>query len=142
MNLSRHAQEGTSLLPPNQTQNSGSDEHAECRRLAAVLDRIGDKWTVMIIGALSQGPMRFNALRRLIGGVSQRMLTLTLRNLERDGLISRTVFPTIPPRVDYELTQTGQTLIGPLRLLSEWAKEHQGALEAAQSRFDSQHENT
>nr|WP_283812099.1 helix-turn-helix domain-containing protein [Pseudomonas corrugata] len=101
--------------------------------------RIGDKWTVMIIGALSTGPQRFNELRRLIGGVSQRMLTLTLRGLERDGLVTRTVYPTTPPRVDYELTTTGRTLIDPLRVLLEWANDHQTFIAQAQEGFDATH---
>ncbi|NSL53794.1 winged helix-turn-helix transcriptional regulator [Uliginosibacterium aquaticum] len=129
------------MLPPDQAEDSGSDEHEQCRRLAKVLDRIGDKWTVMIIGALSRGPMRFNALRRLIGGVSQRMLTLTLRGLERDGLVTRTVYPTIPPRVDYALTPIGQTLTEPLRVLSDWAMAYQSAIETAQDAYDSAQEN-
>ncbi|WP_241801874.1 winged helix-turn-helix transcriptional regulator [Pseudomonas corrugata] len=115
------------------------DEHDECRRLVKILARIGDKWTVMIIGALSTGPQRFNELRRLIGGVSQRMLTLTLRGLERDGLVTRTVYPTTPPRVDYELTTTGRTLIDPLRVLLEWANDHQTFIAQAQEGFDATH---
>ena len=75
----------------------------DCRAVGAVLARIGDKWSVLIVSRLGKGPMRFNELKRDIGGISQRMLTLTLRGLERDGLITRTVFPTVPPRVDYEL---------------------------------------
>ena len=112
------------------------DEHHQCRALGEVLDRIGDKWAVMVIGALSKGPMRFNALLRLIGGVSQRMLTLTLRGLERDGLVTRTLFPTIPPRVDYELTHLGHSLIVPLRQLFDWAQKHRSELENARQAFD------
>lgn len=109
------------------------DDHARCRALGAVLDRIADKWTIMAVGALSGGPMRFNAMARLIGGVSQRMLTLTLRNLEKDGLVTRTVYPTIPPRVDYELTPLGRTLIEPLGVLSEWAQTHLPQMEASRA---------
>ena len=76
-------------------------EHASCKALGQVLDRIGDKWTVMVVGGLAKGPMRFNALLRLIGGVSHRMLTLTLRGLEHDGLVKRTVYPSVPPKVEY-----------------------------------------
>jgi DNA-binding HxlR family transcriptional regulator len=100
--------------------SAGEDHpHADCRALGQVLDRIGDKWTIMVVGALSHGPLRFNALMRRIGGVSHRMLTLTLRGLERDGLVRRTPFATIPPRVDYELTPLGHSLIEPLSALSQ-----------------------
>lgn len=105
-------------------------KHTKCRALGEVLGLIGDKWTVMVVGALAGGPKRFNELRRLIGGVSQRMLTRTLRRLEQEGLVTRTVFPTIPPRVDYELTPHGHTLIVPLRALSEWAAKHRTVREA------------
>src|SRR3954471_18490304 len=95
-------------------------EHASCKALGQVLDRIGDKWTVMVVGALSKGPVRFNALLRLIDGVSHRMLTLTLRGLEHDGLVKRTVYASVPPKVEYELTAVGASLVKPLRALSEW----------------------
>ena len=112
------------------------DEHAQCRAAGQVLDRIGDKWTVMAVGALSKGPVRFNAMMRAIGGVSHRMLTLTLRGLERDGLVTRTAYPTIPPKVEYELTELGRSLIEPLTTLATWAQRHQPAIEAARARFD------
>ena len=86
---------------------------ADCRAVSDVLARIGDKWSVLVVSRLGDGPLRFNELRRSIGGISQRMLTLTLRGLERDGLITRTVFPTIPPRVDYALTPLGRDLLEP-----------------------------
>ncbi len=108
----------------------------DCRALGDVLGRIGDKWTVFVVGSLAGGPMRFSELRRGIEGISQRMLTLTLRALERDGLVTRTVQPTIPPRVDYALTPLGCTLIEPLVALAEWATAHRGAVEAARGRFD------
>jgi DNA-binding HxlR family transcriptional regulator len=108
-------------------------EHANCRALGQVLDRVGDKWTVMVVGGLAKGPMRFNALLRLIGGVSHRMLTLTLRGLEHDGLVKRTVYPTVPPKVEYELTEVGRSLIKPLRGLSEWVQRNQGAIERARA---------
>ena len=113
-----------------------NDEPADCRLLAPVLARIGDKWTVFVVGLLSRGPMRFNEIRRTVGGISQRMLTLTLRGLERDGLVTRTVFPTIPPRVDYELTDMGRTLIGPLKSLHRWATANQATIETARAKFD------
>jgi DNA-binding HxlR family transcriptional regulator len=112
----------------------GDDDHANCKVLGQVLDRIGDKWTVMVVGALSKGPLRFNALLRVIGGVSHRMLTLTLRGLEQDGLVKRTVYPTVPPKVEYELTEIGASLIKPLRALSAWAQTNQSAIESARAR--------
>lgn len=107
-----------------------------CRATADLLARIGDKWTVYVVGLLQNGPMRFNEIRRTIGGISQRMLTLTLRGLERDGLVTRTVYPTIPPRVDYELTELGRTLIATLTGLAEWANSNGAAVERAQRNFD------
>ena len=88
---------------------------SECQRVGEVLGRIGDKWTVLVIAELGEGPVRFNALHRAIKGVSQRMLTLTLKNLERDGLVSRTVTATVPPRVDYALTDLGRSMLAPVR---------------------------
>src|SRR5258708_1566033 len=108
----------------------------DCRALGDVLSRIGDKWTVFVVGLLAKGPMRFNEIRRTIGGISQRMLTLTLRGLERDGMVNRTVYPTIPPRVEYALTPLGCTLIKPLVTLADWARVHQAAVEDARTRFD------
>lgn len=117
-----------------------SDEEAhpaaDCRAMGQVLDRIGDKWTIMVVGALSHGPMRFNALMRRIGGVSHRMLTLTLRRLERDGLVKRTAFPTIPPRVDYELTPLAHSLIEPLAALAQWGMDHRAEIEQARVDFE------
>lgn len=122
-------------IGPQSTDTSEND-HDECRAAGQVLDRIGDKWTVMVVGILSRGPMRFNALMRAIGGVSHRMLTLTLRGLERDGLVKRTAFPTIPPKVEYELTELGQSLIKPLKNLANWAQVNRPIVEAARTRFD------
>jgi DNA-binding HxlR family transcriptional regulator len=111
-----------------------------CRTISTLLSRIGDKWTVLVVQTLGQGSKRFNELRREIPTVSQRMLTLTLRNLERDGLVSRTVTPTIPPRVDYELTDLGKSLQGPICGLANWALENVERIHAAQARFDSERE--
>lgn len=111
-----------------------------CRTISDLLSRIGDKWTVLVVQTLGEGPKRFNELRREIPSVSQRMLTLTLRNLERDGLVSRTVTPSIPPRVDYELTELGQSLQGPICGLATWATENVEAIHEAQARFDAQRE--
>jgi len=107
-----------------------------CRGLAQIIDRVGDKWTVMVVGHLSSGSMRFNMLMRAIPGVSHRMLTLTLRGLERDGLVKRTAYATIPPRVDYELTELGRSLTGPLTGLAHWAGARRSEIEAAQGNYD------
>jgi DNA-binding HxlR family transcriptional regulator len=115
-------------------------QHADCRGVASILSRVGDKWSVFVIMMLGDGPKRFNELKRMINGISQRMLTLTLRGLERDGLITRTIFPTIPPRVDYELTDLGRGLARPVMALGMWAKEHQSQIEAARARFDGRNE--
>jgi len=107
-----------------------------CRATRQILDRIGDKWSLYIVVMLANGPRRFNELKRGIDGISQRMLTLTLRGLERDGLITRTMFPTIPPRVDYELTDMGRTLLEPVMALVNWANKNQLAIAEARKRFD------
>jgi DNA-binding HxlR family transcriptional regulator len=122
------------VLPPS--------PHAEgdCRGVASVLARVGDKWSVLVIMLLGNGPRRFNELKRMIGGISQRMLTLTLRGLERDGLVTRTVFPTIPPRVDYELTDLGRGLALPVQALGQWAFEHLPEIERARTDFDARSE--
>jgi DNA-binding HxlR family transcriptional regulator len=109
-----------------------------CRTISTLLSRIGDKWTVLVVTTLGEGPRRFNELRREIPSVSQRMLTLTLRNLERDGLVSRTVTPSIPPRVDYALTEMGRSLLMPVNALAQWAIDNVQTIHAAQSRFDAE----
>ncbi|HEY6662321.1 MAG TPA: helix-turn-helix domain-containing protein [Sphingomicrobium sp.] len=111
-----------------------------CRTISALLQRIGDKWSLLVVQTLGDGSRRFNELRREIPSVSQRMLTLTLRNLERDGLVNRTVTPTIPPRVDYELTELGRSLQKPICGLVTWAMDHADAIHEAQSRFDGDRE--
>jgi DNA-binding HxlR family transcriptional regulator len=108
----------------------------DCRAISGVLARIGDKWSVLIVSRLGARPMRFNELKREIGGISQRMLTLTLRGLERDGLITRTIFATIPPRVDYELTALGRSLLEPVMGLSAWALKNIAKIETAREEFD------
>lgn len=109
-----------------------------CRTISALLQRIGDKWSLLVVQTLGEGSRRFNELRREIPSVSQRMLTLTLRNLERDGLVNRTVTPSIPPRVDYELTALGKSLQKPICGLVNWAMDHSDAIHAAQARFDAE----
>lgn len=109
---------------------------ANCKALGQIFDRIGDKWTIMVIGVLSHGAMRFNALQRAIPGVSHRMLTMTLRGLERDGLVKRTAFATVPPRVDYELTDRGRSLKEPLQALAAWVRSEQAGIEVSQREYD------
>src|SRR6202012_197234 len=108
----------------------------DCRAISDVLARVGDKWSVLVVTRLGPGPVRFHELRRAIGGISKRMLTLTLRGLERDGLITRTIFPTIPPRVDYALTPLGRDLLTPVSALGEWAIRNQAKIARARERFD------
>ena len=115
-----------------------SDIHlpGDCRAVSDVLARVGDKWSVLVVSRLGEGSMRFNELRRSIGGISQRMLTLTLRGLERDGLLTRTAFPTIPPRVDYALTPLGRDLLNPVSALGAWAIRNQPKIARAREQFD------
>jgi len=99
-----------------------------------VLDRIADKWTALVIQILAHGTMRYAQLQRAIGGISQKMLTQTLRSLERDGLVQRTVHPVIPPKVEYSLTRLGRTLIEPLHALCRWSEKHLAELQANRAR--------
>lgn len=115
-----------------------TSQHANCSAMSDVLNRIGDKWSVMVVGMLGRnGTLRFNELKRLINGVSQRMLTLTLRNLERDGLVTRTIYPEVPPRVEYSLTALGKTLQGPIAALWDWSAENHQAIVEARGIYDS-----
>ncbi|WP_420143018.1 winged helix-turn-helix transcriptional regulator [Sphingobium sp.] len=109
---------------------------AACVRVSEVLGRVGDKWSIQVVSALGNGPHRFNELRRAIDGISQRMLTLTLRGLERDGLIGRKVTPSIPPRVDYWLTDLGQSLLVPVQALGNWALTHRNSVDQARNAYD------
>jgi DNA-binding HxlR family transcriptional regulator len=109
---------------------------ANCHTVTEILSRVGDKWSVQIVVQLGGGPKRFNELRRIVGGISQRMLTLTLRGLERDGLVTRTVYPTIPPRVEYRLTELGCSLLKTVRALGSWAIENRDQILEARRRFD------
>lgn len=111
-----------------------------CLAMTDILNRIGDKWTVMVVGILAHhGTLRFNELKRTINGVSQRMLTLTLRNLERDGLVTRTIYPEIPPRVEYGLTELGRSLKGPISSLWDWSAENGTSVVEARAVYDAQH---
>src|ERR1700755_3143791 len=116
----RRRQEGTSLIPSN------LHVPEDCRAVSEVLARVGDKWTVLGVSTLGEGPKRFNELRRALGSISQRMLTLTLRSLERDGLVTRTVFPSIPPKVEYELTALGRSLLVPVSGIGLWGRQNRG----------------
>ena len=111
-------------------------EPEDCRAVSEVLSRVGDKWTVLVVSTLGDGPKRFNELRKALGSISQRMLTLTVRALERDGLVTRTAVATIPPRVTYELTKLGRSLLEPVSGLGLWARKNRSAIEDARSRFD------
>lgn len=113
-----------------------------CLKVSQVIGRIGDKWTVMVIILLHERGHRFNELKRGIDGISQRMLTLTLRNMERDGLVTRTVTPSIPPRVDYELTDIGESLAEPVKILGDWAFRNLKRIAAAQAAYDAQTSKT
>jgi DNA-binding HxlR family transcriptional regulator len=108
----------------------------DCRAISEVLARVGDKWTVLVVNLMGSGPKRFSEIKREVGGISQRMLTLTLRALERDGLVTRTVTPSIPPRVDYELTDLGRSLLAPVQALGNWALSNRESIEQARRRFD------
>jgi DNA-binding HxlR family transcriptional regulator len=108
----------------------------DCLALNSILARVGDKWTLLIVVALGDGPKRFNEIKRMVGGISQRMLTFTLRGLERDGLVTRTVFPTTPQRVEYELTKLGSTLWQAVEPLGSWARDHVSEILASRKQFD------
>ena len=120
-------------MSPSHKQVSG-----RCLAVREVLNRVGDKWSVLVVALLGDGKKRFSVLRRSIEGISQRMLTLTLKGLERDGLITRTVYSTIPPRVEYELTKLGRSLLNPIRELGDWAGQNREKIQAARNRYDAQ----
>lgn len=116
--------------------NTPSDD---CPAVHEVVDRVGSKWSVFVVALLGDGAKRFTTLKRAIKGISQRMLTITLRTLERDGVVTRTIHPTIPPRVDYDLTSLGKTLVGPVLALATWAGEHRAEISEARGRYDGSH---
>jgi len=126
----KKAQEGTNRIPGN------LHVPEDCRAVSEVLARVGDKWTILVVGELGEGARRFNEIRKALGSISQRMLTLTLRGLERDGMVTRTVFPTIPPKVEYELTALGRSLLGPVSGIGLWARQNRTAIQQARKRFD------
>jgi DNA-binding HxlR family transcriptional regulator len=126
--------DGTSKSPRH-TRGTDADPDPECE-VRTILDRIADKWSLLVICILADGTHRFSQLRREIDGISQRMLTLTLRQLEREGLVKRTVFPVVPPRVDYELTPLGSTLLDTIQTLVAWAGEHGNEIIDARAAYD------
>jgi DNA-binding HxlR family transcriptional regulator len=111
------------------------DPREDCE-VRQILDRVADKWSLLVIALLDRRTLRFSELRRAIDGISQRMLTVTLRQLERDGLVRRTVYPLVPPRVDYELTPLGETLLDTIQSLVTWTEKHQDAIAAARAAYD------
>jgi DNA-binding HxlR family transcriptional regulator len=111
-------------------------ESSACRRISEILSRVGDKWTVLVIVQLREGPLRFSEIKRRLGSISQKMLTATLRALERDGFLTRTVYPTVPPRVEYELTSLGRDLLKPVAAMADWAGKNADAIDRARARFD------
>lgn len=115
-----------------------SDQHSpqDCRPIGQILARVGDKWTILLLATLGDRKMRFKELYRAVDGISQRMLTVTVRNLERDGILIRTVHPTIPPRVEYELSDRGRSLKTALAPIASWAIEHRSSIEESQAAFD------
>ena len=123
-------------MPTPATPHGGLVISEHCRKMSSILTLVGDKWTVMIVMVLTGRPRRFNDIKRTIGGISQQMLTRTLKALERDGMVSRTVYPTVPPQVEYALTAMGQSLAVPLRALGGWAGDHMGEIEGKRSRYD------
>lgn len=120
----------------NSPEKSGGHVTDRCRAVGSILARIGDKWSVLVVMSLGDRTLRFNELKRQIDGISQRMLTLTLRGLERDGLVERTFFPTIPPKVNYALTELGRSLREPVGALGQWAIEHRGTVERSRDLYD------
>ncbi len=119
----------------------GSDEHEDCG-LRLILDRLGERWTVTTLAELSNGPKRYREIERALVGISQRMMTLTLRRLERDGYVLRHVEPTVPPSVTYELSDLGYSFSTQVALLVTWSREHKSKLELARSTFDSKHDQS
>ena len=113
-------------------------EDTNCRAVSEILGRVGDKWSVQVVVALRQRPHRFSELKRQIGGISQQMLTLTLKTLERDGMVARTVRPTTPPQVSYELTELGRSLSNTVHQLAKWAIANLAAIHDSRQRYDEQ----
>lgn len=116
---------------------SQAESAPDCREVSDVLSRVGDKWTMQVVVALRHQPRRFNDLKRQVGGISQQMLTRTLKTLERDGMVERTVCPTTPPQVEYALNELGRSLSVPVRQLADWARDHLSTIHSNRQRYDS-----
>ena len=121
-------QEGTFSIETNSSVPTEALPPGECKGLADVLASVGDKWTILVVGALARGTLRYNEIQRRVSGISQRMLTLTLKRLETDGIVTRTLYPSVPPRVDYALTELGLTLRGALVPLATWASKNKDTI--------------
>ncbi|MFI9788932.1 winged helix-turn-helix transcriptional regulator [Kitasatospora sp. NPDC051984] len=128
----------TAVTTPAELESCGRQDHPDCG-IRDVLDRIGDKWSVLVIVELAGGPRRFRNLQRAVEGISQRMLTLTVRRLERDGLVLRTVYPTVPAQVDYRLTETGAGLTHLVKALADWSLAHRAVIAEARHAYDLEH---
>lgn len=115
--------------------------HRDCRKISGILARIGEKWSMLVVMLLREGPRRFNDIKRNTAGISQQMLTRTLRGLERDGMVTRTILPTSPPQVEYRLTELGQSMSEPALAFGRWVRDHLAEIEAARQRFDERQEN-
>lgn len=135
------AQEGTEMSAGDTRVTEAIEAVGACEAVTDVLSRVGDKWSMQVVMKLGEEARRFNDLRRAVDGISQRMLTRTLRNLERDGLVLRTVTPSVPPRVDYALTPMGQSLRGPVEQLGAWVLAHHGQIDAARLQYDLREES-
>ena len=110
--------------------------HQDCQKVSQILARIGEKWSMLVVMLLRDGPRRFNDIKRNTAGISQQMLTRTLRGLERDGIVTRTIFPTSPPQVEYRLTELGRSMSEPVLVFGRWVQEHLAQIDAARERFD------
>lgn len=129
-------QEGTFVSDRHTDVTAADHSSVRCQAVNDILARVGDKWSMQVVMSLSAGPMRFNELRRAIDGISQRMLTRTLRALERDGLVDRQVTPSVPSRVDYSLTALGRSLREPVAVLGVWAMDNRSHIDSARAQFD------
>ena len=125
----------TRRMPSSVHETCAMREAPKCA-IRDVLDRVGDAWSVLVVLRLGESPRRFNELRRQVGGISQRMLTVTLRHLERDGLVARRVIPHTPPQVEYRLTELGRSLLGAIEILAHWATAHQPQIQTARAAYD------
>jgi len=118
------------------TATLGHPLHQDCQKVSRILARIGEKWSMLVVMLLRDGPRRFNDIKRNTAGISQQMLTRTLRGLEREGVVTRTIFPTSPPQVEYSLTELGRSMSEPVLAFGEWVRDHLAEFDAARRRFD------